>query len=76
MEQRSKVTAGLPVECPKLYAVVDVVEGRVVARGLPYSSAVGTKRAWEVTDGPAQVIEEGILWPSDDQVLGQLRSIR
>jgi hypothetical protein len=76
MKKRSMVEALMPVECPKLYAVVDLLNDRIIARGLPEAAAVGTKRAWEVTDGPAEIVEEDVDWPTEDQVLGRLKAVR
>jgi hypothetical protein len=63
-------------EVPKLYAVVDLFDQHIIARGLPMAAAVGTKRAWEITDGPAELVEEELDWPSADQVRARLKVAR
>lgn len=74
MKSRSKVVAGLPVECPRLFAVVDVVEDRVIARGLPEKTAEGFAAGYQgLNHRPAQIVEEQLNWPTDGQVLGQLQ---
>jgi hypothetical protein len=74
---RIGAVAGLPVlRIPRLFAVVEALGGQVVARGLEESVARGVAEGWKWTHGPAELIEERLTWPSDDQVRSQRQVAR
>lgn len=77
MKNRSTVAALKPVECPRLFAVVDVVNDRVVARGVRKNDVAGVRRGWRRLVGHAtRVVRERLLWPTDDQVREQPSRVR
>jgi hypothetical protein len=57
---------------PELFAVVDVVAGRVIARGMDQIQADAFAKRWRVIGESAELVRERIEWPSDDQVVEQL----
>jgi hypothetical protein len=61
---------------PKLFAVVDDLNGTIVARGMEEGPALGVAEGWKWTHGPASLVEENLTWPSDDQVRAQRRVAR
>lgn len=61
---------------PELFAVVDLSAARVVSRGMNRSQADGFARGWARDNGPAKVVPDRVMWPTDDQVLEQLQPVR
>ncbi len=74
MKARSTVGAGVPVVCPKLYAVILREEDRILARGCRETEASGIASGYQGLNGMMPVlVEESLNWPTADQVLQQLQ---
>ncbi len=61
--------AVLAAGLPDLFAVVDIVGGRVLARGLSKCQATGFAKGWSRDNSEAATVPELAIWPTDDQVV-------